>query len=573
MATLYYKNTATLWYDLNSWSTTSSSGAIAGVLPTSADAVIFDSGSSTTCTVDTLPQSCLTLTTTGWTGTITLLTALRVYGNIVLSATTTWAGTSTLQSMATSSITTNGSTLQNYTLGSLTAITVTLNDNMYVRNTFRLADSGAGVTFTLNSTVGGNGLFFGGDFVYSNGTTGLAINGTALLATTPSISGSPAISNISDTTYNNVTINNNFSIGKNTVFLGGFRIFGSLTFNGYPDYVDFYTNKCTLWMGNGSSINVDTTGSSLSAQEIMDKYPIYQMGFLQAGTITLNVNVYAKYLYFYHTGTNTTTINGGILYVGEKNGNIGSIAGTPAGGSIVTGTGTIEFTGKGGIGYLQFDSVFNSGAGFRSMNWNINMNIRTQGTLYIICKMNSTANQDFFLLGGGKTFAYYSGTVIPKSLFYLPSLGYSFHIKGGWLSVSTGHTLIGMNKIAWGRIIIGGGGTITMDEFPCGNANIQTAMLSSNTTNYTINLTGSNNERVAQYIQVKNCTLGATSKNKVILTHPKANLGSNSGLRFGDVMGHGIPKASESNQPKFKNGKEIAYGAMGLVSDPNFASI
>ena len=50
-------------------------------------------------------------------------------------------------------------------------------------------------------------------------------------------------------------------------------------------------------------------------------------------------------------------------------------------------------------------------------------------------------------------------------------------------------------------------------------------------------------------------------------------MGANIGLRFYDVSGHGIPKALETAQPKYKNGKEIAYGAMGLVSDPNFASI
>ena len=50
-------------------------------------------------------------------------------------------------------------------------------------------------------------------------------------------------------------------------------------------------------------------------------------------------------------------------------------------------------------------------------------------------------------------------------------------------------------------------------------------------------------------------------------------MGSNIGLSYYDTTGHGVPKAMETAQPKYTAGKEIAYGAMGLVSDPNFASI
>jgi len=565
MATYYFRNVGTAWNDTSSWSIVSSSGASAGVIPTAADAVIFDAGSANACPVSTTNGVCLTLTTTGWTGTFTLSTVLKVYGNIVLSATTNWAGASYLQSMVSSTITTQGSLITNYLIGTNTNITITLADNLFLSGYLKVGETSATATYTINASTPGNYISVGTNFQFVNGSTGIVINGTAAIL----IGNNTTPCNVSDTTFNNVSVYNTIYIQGNVIFGAAFRLFGAIYFSDFPsDFNFFYSNRTTLWLGNGSSINVNTADSSLSAQEIMDKYQLYQIGFLQTMTTTLNVNVYSKFLYFYHTATNTTTINGGTIYIGEKGGSIGSMTGTPAGGSIVTGTSTLEFVGIGGVGTWQ-------GNGTRSMNWNININIRTQGTLYIYTRASSNVAtaQDFILFGGSKTFAYYTGTVITKSLFYIPSFGWANFVKGGWLQVATNSTLIGFNKIAWGRIVMPGGGTVTMDEFPCGNPNIQTIMYSSTSANYTINLTGTNNERVAQFIEVKNCTLGTTSRNKVIVTHPKGNAGNNSGLRFGDIMGHGIPKSLETNQIKYKNGKEIAYGAMGLVSDPNFSSI
>jgi hypothetical protein len=187
--------------------------------------------------------------------------------------------------------------------------------------------------------------------------------------------------------------------------------------------------------------------------------------------------------------------------------------------------------------------------------------------------MNTTNNYSYTQLGGSKIFTYTAGNIITKTISTLPGSLLSF--KGGTLQVATGHTVNGLNKIAWGRIILAGGGTYTMDEFPCGNATVVTQMTSTNTTNYTITLTSNTNknERIANFIRVKNCTLANANLRQVLINHPKGNLGANSGLRFYDVMNHGIPKALETAQPKFKSGEEIAYGAMGLVSDPNFASI
>ena len=467
--------------------------------------------------------------------------------------------------MVSSTITSRNCVVTNYLIGTNTNITITLADSLVLSGYLKLGETTATATYTINATTAGDYIDVGTDFLFVNATTGIVINGTAFI----NIGRSPTPCNVSDTGFNAVSVYNSIYIKGNVIFGAAFRLFGAIYFTASPNnYNFFYPNRTTFWLGNGSSINALSGGGPLSPQEVMDQYQFYQIGFLQTMTTTLNVNVYSKFLYFYHTATNTTTINGGTIYVGEKNGSVGSIFSTPAGGSITQGTSTLEFVGIGGIGTWQAQ-------GGRSMNWNININIRTQGTLYIYTRAfsNAASAQDFILFGGGKTFAYYSGTVITKSLFYIPSFGWANFVKGGWLQVATGSTLIGFNKIAWGRIVMPGGGTVTMDEFPCGNPNIQTAMYSSTSGNYTINLTGTNSERIAQFIEVRSCTLGTTSRNKVIVTHPKGNLGFNSGLRFGDIMGHGIPKSLETNQIKYKNGKEIAYGAMGLVADPNFSSI
>lgn len=544
MATYYFRNVGTAWNSNTSWSTTSSSGASAGVIPTALDAVIFDAGSANACPVTTTNGVCLTLTTTGWTGTITLNVNLRVSGSITLSATTTFAGVGYLGAIATGTITSNAVSIPYLLVGTGTAMTLTLADNLNVVK-YQLSDSTTNVTYTIN----GNTMNVSGDVIFIGYSTGTLQNGTTIF----NFNGT---SNIGNIILNNFTWSSPITINTSgtITFNAGFA-FGGNAFTYVAGTVDMLKNLCLFRIGGTCTFSPGPI--VFSTWQVINN-PI----------ITLGSDVITRNLYFLHTGTFTTTINGASfkVYVGEPNGNIGILTVSPAGSSAVAGTATIEFTGKGGIGTWQ-------GNGGRSMNWNINININTQGTLYIYTRASSSVNQDLILFGGGKTFAYYCGTVITRSLFYIPSFGWANFVKGAWLQVATTSTLIGFNKIAWGRIQMPGGGTVTMDEFPCGNANIQTIMYSSTGANYTINLTGTNSERIAQFIEVRNCTLGTTSRNKVIVTHPKGNAGGNSGLRFGDMMGHGIPKSLEINQIKYKNGREIAYGAMGLVADPNFSSI
>ena len=92
---LYFRSVGTAWNSNTSWSTTSSSGGSAGVIPTATDDVILDSGSAS-CPVSTTTGVCKTLTTTGYTNTLTLTVGINIFGNITIGAGTLWSGAGTL---------------------------------------------------------------------------------------------------------------------------------------------------------------------------------------------------------------------------------------------------------------------------------------------------------------------------------------------------------------------------------------------------------------------------------------------------------------------------------------------
>jgi hypothetical protein len=96
MASRYFKSGATVWNNANNWSSTSAAGVDNAGIPTAADDAIFTSGSGSACAVTTTAGVCLSLTTTGYTGTITLNTTVTVSGNITLGASTVFSGASAL---------------------------------------------------------------------------------------------------------------------------------------------------------------------------------------------------------------------------------------------------------------------------------------------------------------------------------------------------------------------------------------------------------------------------------------------------------------------------------------------
>jgi len=98
MADRYWVGGSGTWNTTNTanWST-SSGGPGGAAVPTSADNVYFDSASATTSQTISFSTSirCLNLDFTGFVGrTSGSLTSLQIYGNLTLSATATYYGTS-----------------------------------------------------------------------------------------------------------------------------------------------------------------------------------------------------------------------------------------------------------------------------------------------------------------------------------------------------------------------------------------------------------------------------------------------------------------------------------------------
>lgn len=287
------------WGTSGNWSTTSG-GAGGASVPTNADDAYLDGNSPTPCTMTGAGKQCLSLNTTGWTGTLDLdATTLTCSANITLSATTTVTGTFNLASNATGNLTSNGVVVPFLLLSG--SSTKTLLDNWTVSDTLTLGSTTAStvingfkITCQKNLTTSGSGN--GGS---QSGTTVLEMTGTGTLSTyngTNSRIGCP------------LTINT-----AGTITLGSALCYGGATFT--------YTAGTVV-----------TTGSTLIIQQAA--------ATLDLEGITFN-NVQLQ-------GALTHTISSPISMTGLLT--IGSTTGaTVVDGSSITTTGGIAYGGTTGI--------------------------------------------------------------------------------------------------------------------------------------------------------------------------------------------------------------------------------
>ncbi len=541
MAIYYFRNVGTAWNNNTSWSTTSSTGASAGAIPTAADNVIFDSGSANSCPVSTTDGVCLTFNSTSWTGTLTLDTSVTVSGNVTLSSNTTITGSSFFRINATASITSNSVTIPYFVLGSGTAMTLTLSGYLNV-GIFELGGSGV-----INYNLLGNNLNVTGDVQrnlssqgFLSGTTVVNLIGTSnvfdcgttgagilwYLPLTINTSGTVTFSD------NFLFINNRLTHSAGTVnaFSTSFSFFGNVTAN----CENILFNTVNLTMNTSFTPNVPT---------------LTLLNNLNVGTLNL-----------IHNFTGAITINGLFtVFIGNRSGNIGSLIFlNTAGGSTVLGTSTLEFTGIGGVGYW----TAGNGPFSTSPRVDLNITINTSGTLYIIEKTLSSTVRFFPNLAGGRTFRYRKGTVITRNI--TSSNAGTPQYQGSQLSVATTHTLIGMNNIAWGRIVFAGSGTFTMNELPQGSSTVITNMISSTAANYTITLTGNNRERFYNFLKIQRCTIAVASRrNTIVVTYREGNLGRNIGIIFGNSGANSTPKNLIP---------QSVYGIVGFLADPAISS-
>lgn len=253
MASRYFKSGSTLWNSANSWSATSAAGADNAGIPTAADDVFFTSGSGATCAVTTTAGVCLTFTTTGYTGTITLNTTITVSGNITLGASTVLSGSSELICNASATLTSAGNSNINcpFTLRNVgTSNTYTLADNWTFNALFTTNATGGGLTHTIN----GNNIFCRGGISINGvsnsstslttGTTVINITATGTITTSTNASGGLGNTFVINAPGSTITLANaNIFYRTGTFRYVAGTISGTWNFN--------ITGSCTLDMNNG----------------------------------------------------------------------------------------------------------------------------------------------------------------------------------------------------------------------------------------------------------------------------------------------------------------------------------
>ena len=153
----------------------------------------------------------------------------------------------------------------------------TLSGNLNVVK-YQLADVTTPVTYTIN----GNTINVSGDVILLGYSTGAVQTGTTVFNFT-------GTTNISDTSLNNFTWNNNIIINTSgTITFGANFVFGGSAFTYTAGTVDMFTNACLFRVAATCTWNSGTI-----------RFCTWQP--LNNVTITLTSDVYAAVVFFNHT--------------------------------------------------------------------------------------------------------------------------------------------------------------------------------------------------------------------------------------------------------------------------------
>lgn len=273
------------WGTTGNWSTTSG-GAGGSSVPTSADAVFLD-GNSPNCTVDGSSRSCLTLTCTGYTNTLTMSQQITAAGSVTLASAMTIAGSGTLSISATATLTANGKTWPNALTLSGGSVIYTLADNWTVQGTLTMGLTSNG------TTINGNNLYAQGSIVFS--LTNGAIAGT----TTLHLTGSGSINTMNSGAFRCPwTIN---TAGTYTVASGAAWMYGTGTFTYTAGNVTFSGTHTLTINGVGTQFNLNGftlktvvfSQSSSSTTTLLSNMQISGLCSIGVTNQTLTVNGFA----------------------------------------------------------------------------------------------------------------------------------------------------------------------------------------------------------------------------------------------------------------------------------------
>lgn len=295
-----------------------------GATPTGLDDVIFDA-LSPNCTQDTATGAAtLTITTTGYNGTINLLYNLTVASTVILSSTTTLSGVGIFRMVISGTVTVsqNGATIScdvlfngnaTFTLGSNWTITgdVTCNGSSLIIN---------GNTITCSSNIS----FTSGS---CSGTTSFIINGTGTWG-----------HSIGSVLSNNITINTTGTITLGSVIV---KSFGTIT----------YTAGTVVTTGNTLTI---VGGTTLNTNGIIWN----NITFTASATHTLTSDLTLSGTWSQNSGV-VLIVNGFQVNVGSviTNSGAGSTLGTTN--FLISGTTTVNLFGT--LGFKNNLTINSSG--------------------------------------------------------------------------------------------------------------------------------------------------------------------------------------------------------------------
>ena len=310
----------------SNWSLTS--GGAGGVaVPTAADDVFFDANSPATCNIATSNRVAKTVTTTGWTGTLTFAVTIKlsVSGNITLTSNTTitQAGADAIfEAITTSTITFGGCYIPVFGLRG--AVTHTL------------ADDGTVGMFYYGSTT--NNVVVNGTGKITCTTLNMGLSSTGTLSGTAEIilgGGSPCYLNVPTSTgvlRNSLTFNTSSTVGFT---FATFR-YNTGTIKHLAGTVD--ASNCDLNIVASTTLDC---GSAVTWKTI---------NVTGTTTLTLTSDCYVSGLATLAGTTLTTTLTGSNLRCAGGltiNGTTGIITGTTV--IVLTGTGTFTMATTTGL--------------------------------------------------------------------------------------------------------------------------------------------------------------------------------------------------------------------------------
>jgi hypothetical protein len=238
--------------------------------------------SSSGAAVKTLPTSAMTIANnfsssvgSGTSVSFTAGSAITVYGNVTIGASTTFSGGSFTHTVA-GTWTNNGT----YTAGTSTVILSGTNKTVGGSSTTtfnNLTISGYGISSAVNITVAGNFSTSGaGTFTHQTGST-MTLSGTSKIITG------------SDISFHNLTISGSISTASSFVVSGNLVVNGSL--NGTNGTIEMTgASKTISGTGTLSFYGIRATGTVSTAMSFSIKFDLMGVGKLTAtaGTITFS---------------------------------------------------------------------------------------------------------------------------------------------------------------------------------------------------------------------------------------------------------------------------------------------